>query len=75
MMLVLPEGAKGVPDMNARTTKILEEHIPFVPSKREINEETGKRLAEWANPANNKAHVITLSTRKRINTIPEEISS
>ena len=48
VMLVLPPGSRGVPDLNAAGMKFQDQHRPFFPPGRQIDEETGQRLAAWA---------------------------
>ena len=51
MMLVLPPGARGVPDLGAQATKLQEQHRPIVSGTEPLSEETGRALAEWAGGA------------------------
>lgn len=48
MLLVLPPGAKGVPDLNEPATKIQEQHKSIVTPGNQLTEEMGAKLAAWA---------------------------
>jgi hypothetical protein len=47
-LLVLPPGAKGVPDLSAKATKLQEQHKDIVKPGRQIDEAMGAALAAWA---------------------------
>lgn len=47
-LLMLPPNSKGVPDLAAGATKMQEQHRHLFPAGKQIDEEMGKRLAEWA---------------------------
>lgn len=49
MLLVLPPNAKGIPDLDARATKLQEQHKGIVPPGKQIDEAVGVALAAWAN--------------------------
>jgi AAA domain len=47
-MLVLPEGAKGIPDLQAHSTGLREPINTMVEHGRQLDEAFGERLAKWA---------------------------
>ena len=47
-LLMLPPNSHGMPDLNAAPTKLQEQHRSIFPAGRQIDEEMGRRLAEWA---------------------------
>ena len=47
-MLVLPPGARGVPDLRAQACKLQEQHRSAIPEGQQLSEETGAALARWA---------------------------
>jgi hypothetical protein len=53
-MLVLPAGARGVPDPDAPAVKIQEQHRALFPAKLQLDENLGKALAEWSKGAETK---------------------
>jgi hypothetical protein len=48
-LLVLPPGAKGVPDLEAKATKLQEQHRHIIKPGVQIDEAMGAALASWAN--------------------------
>ena len=47
-LLVLPPGARGVPDLAAPVTKVQDQHRALFPAGRPLTEATGAALAAWA---------------------------
>jgi hypothetical protein len=47
-MLVLPPGARGVPDLEARSTKLQEQHRGIIKPGQPLSEDVGIALAAWA---------------------------
>lgn len=47
-LLMLPPGARGVPDLALESTKINAHHVDFFPAGKPIGEDAGRLLAEWA---------------------------
>lgn len=47
-LLMLPPNARGVPDLDAPSTKIQAHHAPFFPPGQPITEKCGEQLASWA---------------------------
>jgi hypothetical protein len=48
MMLVLPPGSQGRPDLTARSTKLSDEHASIVRNGEQITEDMGAALRKWA---------------------------
>lgn len=58
-LLMMPPGAKGVPDLDLDATKINAHHREFFPKGHAIDEQAGMHLAEWARggaPASSNGH-------------------
>lgn len=53
-MLLLPEGARGVPDLNAKASGLREPIDRMIKPGQVLDEAFGKRLAEWARGATPK---------------------
>lgn len=47
-LLMLPPNSRGVPDLSEGATKMQEQHAGFFRNMKEVNEESGKALADWA---------------------------
>jgi hypothetical protein len=48
MMLVLPPGSEGRPDLTAKATKLTDEHAGIIRNGQQISEDMGAALRRWA---------------------------